>query len=135
MSASKMRAAAAAGDLESFKQGVPNPEIADEMFAAVRAGMGIKDKEAVPAEGVAEASYEGNIGIMELFKFFAKAEKEDPQLVAKVKQLIKQGEDKMVWGIVQDYTSTKLVGKEFEGSIAEAIIERACKSRMKKRRG
>jgi hypothetical protein len=139
MSASKMRAAAAAGDLESFKQGVPNPEIADEMFAAVRQGMGIKDKEAAEnmfsEEGVAEASYEGNIGIMELFKFFAKAEKEDPQLVAKVKQLIKQGEDKMVWGIVQDYTSTKLVGKEFEGSIAEAIIERACKSRMKKRRG
>ena len=45
MSASKMRAAAAAGDIESFKQGVPQQEIADEMFAAVRAGMGIKDEE------------------------------------------------------------------------------------------
>jgi hypothetical protein len=44
MSASKMRAAAAAGDLESFKQGVPNQEIADEMYAAVRQGMGIKDE-------------------------------------------------------------------------------------------
>lgn len=43
MSASKMRAAAAAGDLESFKQGVPQPELADEMFAAVRKGMGIKE--------------------------------------------------------------------------------------------
>jgi RNA polymerase sigma factor (sigma-70 family) len=48
MSASKMRAAAAAGDLESFKQGVPNPEVADEMFAAVRQGMGVRD--AVAAE-------------------------------------------------------------------------------------
>ena len=48
MSASKMRAAAAANDIESFKQGVPRPELADEMFAAVRAGMGIKDE--VPAE-------------------------------------------------------------------------------------
>lgn len=54
MSASKMRAAAAEGDLESFKQGVPQQEVADEMFAAVRQGMGIKDKDAVPAEGVAE---------------------------------------------------------------------------------
>ena len=43
MSASKMRAAAAEGDLESFKQGVPQQEVADEMFAAVRQGMGIKD--------------------------------------------------------------------------------------------
>jgi hypothetical protein len=43
MSASKMRAAAAAGDLESFKQGVPNQEVADEMYAAVRQGMGIRD--------------------------------------------------------------------------------------------
>jgi nicotinic acid mononucleotide adenylyltransferase len=43
MSASKMRAAAAAGDLESFKQGVPNQEVADEMYTAVRQGMGVKD--------------------------------------------------------------------------------------------
>lgn len=43
MSASKMRAAAAEGDLESFKQGVPNQEVADEMYAAVRQGMGIRD--------------------------------------------------------------------------------------------
>ena len=53
MSASKMRAAAAANDLESFKQGVPNQEVADEMFAAVRAGMGIKDE--VPAEDTDES--------------------------------------------------------------------------------
>jgi nicotinic acid mononucleotide adenylyltransferase len=52
MSASKMRAAAAEGDLESFKQGVPQQEVADEMYAAVRQGMGIKD--AVPVQGVAE---------------------------------------------------------------------------------
>ena len=52
MSASKMRAAAVAGDLESFKQGVPNQEVADEMFAAVRQGMGVKDE--VPAESIDE---------------------------------------------------------------------------------
>ena len=50
MSASKMRAAAAENDLESFKQGVPRQEVADEMFAAVRKGMGVMD--AVPAESI-----------------------------------------------------------------------------------
>jgi len=50
MSASKMRAAAAANDLDSFKQGVPNQEVADEMFAAVRQGMGVRDEEPVAAE-------------------------------------------------------------------------------------
>ena len=49
MSASKMRQAAVDNDLESFKQGVPQQEVADEMFAAVRQGMGIKDS--VAAEG------------------------------------------------------------------------------------
>jgi len=50
MSASKMRAAAAEGDLESFKQGVPKQEVADEMYAAVRQGMGIRDEEPMAAE-------------------------------------------------------------------------------------
>lgn len=72
-----------------------------------------------------EASYEGNIGIMELMQFFAKAGKDAPELVAKVKELVKQKRDKEVWKIVQDYTGTKLKGKQFEGSIAEAIIKEA----------
>ena len=50
MSASKMRQAAADNDLESFKQGVPQQQLADEMFAAVRQGMGVKDS--VAAEDV-----------------------------------------------------------------------------------
>ena len=48
MSASKMRAAAAAGDFESFAQGVPTPALAQKMYDAVRTGMGIKDE--VPAQ-------------------------------------------------------------------------------------
>ena len=70
MSASKMRQAAADNDLESFKQGVPEPKLADEMFAAVRQGMGItegksphkkgtkkykKHMAAMHAEGIQEA--------------------------------------------------------------------------------
>lgn len=41
MSASKMRVAAAAGDLEAFAKGVPNPKLAKTMFDAVRKGMGV----------------------------------------------------------------------------------------------
>ena len=55
MSASKMRQAAVDNDLESFKQGVPQQEVADEMFAAVRQGMGINDT--VPAESIEESEW------------------------------------------------------------------------------
>jgi hypothetical protein len=58
-----------------------------------------------------EASYGGNIGISELFKFYASA---DPTLINKVKQLISLGRDKDAWQIVQGFTGAKLVGKEFE---------------------
>ena len=50
MSASKMRAAAAAGDLETFAQGVPDKKLARTMYDAVRKGMGVKDT--VAAEDV-----------------------------------------------------------------------------------
>ena len=48
MSASKMRAAAAAGELETFAKGVPDAKLAKTMYNAVRKGMGVKDTE--PAE-------------------------------------------------------------------------------------
>jgi hypothetical protein len=47
MSASKMRAAAAAGELETFAQGVPDKKLAQTMYDAVRKGMGVKDVEPV----------------------------------------------------------------------------------------
>ena len=55
MSASKMRAAAAAGDLESFAQGVPTPALAQKMYDAVRKGMGVKDVEPVEETQLNEA--------------------------------------------------------------------------------
>jgi len=122
MSASKMRAAAAEGNLEAFAQGVPDKKLAQTMYDAVRKGMGVKD--AVPAEGTNEmAAYKGNIGIMELVKFYNDAKKNgDEDLIDKVKHLIDAGEDQKVWQIVQDYTGTKLVGKQFAyESIAEMI--------------
>ena len=50
MSASKMRSAAAQGNLDSFTQGVPKLSSAEEMYNAVRKGMGIKDE--VPANEI-----------------------------------------------------------------------------------
>ena len=47
MSASKMRVAAAAGELETFAQGVPDKKLAQTMYDAVRKGMGVKDVEPV----------------------------------------------------------------------------------------
>jgi len=52
MSASKMRAAAAAGDLESFAQGVPDKKLAKTMYDAVRNGMGVKDEQPVEESDV-----------------------------------------------------------------------------------
>ena len=60
MSASKLKKLAAEGKLEDwtdetgkkqpgFRSGVPKPEVADEMFAAVRQGMGVRDEEPVVA--------------------------------------------------------------------------------------
>ncbi len=42
MSASKMRAAAAEGNFEAFKQGTPNPNYAQQMYTSVRKSMGIE---------------------------------------------------------------------------------------------
>ena len=50
MSASKMRLAAAEGNLEAFSQGVPKPALAQNMYDAVRKGMGVKDE--VPANEI-----------------------------------------------------------------------------------
>ena len=58
-----------------------------------------------------EASYKGNIGIMELSRFFEKSKKNDPKLYEKVKKLISDGDSKEVWRIIQDYLNVKLVGK------------------------
>lgn len=41
MSASKMRGAAQEGDFDSFKQGVANPQMAQQMYDQVRKGMGV----------------------------------------------------------------------------------------------
>lgn len=123
MSASKMRAAAASGNLQAFTQGVPDKRLAQKMYDAVRAGMGVNDTADADVRVGEMAAYKGNVGIMELVQFYKKATaNNDTDLIKQVKSLIAAGEDKQVWKIVQEYTGTALVGKEFEyESISEMI--------------
>ena len=52
-----------------------------------------------------EASYPGNIGIMELVKFYNTAH---PDKIERVKQLIKNQKHAEAWDIVQDHLGVKL---------------------------
>ena len=61
-------------------------------------------------EGISEASYAGNIGIMELVKFNQKAAEAEEKML---RRLIDAGLNKQAWALVQKVTGVKLVGKEF----------------------
>jgi hypothetical protein len=63
-----------------------------------------------------EASYPGNIGIMELFKFFEKASPEEQEMF---KKLVSNGEKKLAWFLVQKITGVKLQGDEFNENWAD----------------
>jgi hypothetical protein len=65
--------------------------------------------------GVGEASYPGNIGAMETFKFHQVATDKEKALL---KLLIKKGNYKLAWYLIQKVTGVKLQGKEFELSEA-----------------
>ena len=57
-----------------------------------------------------EASYPGNIGMMELAKFFSTANEEQKTLF---KQLLEKGKKGLAWKLVQDIVGVKLQGSEF----------------------
>ena len=62
-----------------------------------------------------EASYPGNIGMMELAKFFSMADEEQKTMF---KQLLERGKKGLAWKLVQDIVGVKLQGAEFtEGKI------------------
>ncbi len=72
-------------------------------------------------EALMELGYEGNIGAMEMVKFFKMA---DPRQKEILNQLIKEKEFQRAWALIQGVTGDKLVGKEFsEGEIAEQLSE------------
>jgi putative chitinase len=61
--------------------------------------------------GVGEASYEGNVGMMEVSKFFKMATAAQKKLF---KELLEKGKRGLAWKLIQDVTDTRLQGREFE---------------------
>jgi predicted chitinase len=61
--------------------------------------------------GVGEASYPGNIGMMELAKFFSTA---DPTQKKLFQNLLEKGKKGLAWKLVQDTIGVKLQGQEFQ---------------------
>lgn len=57
-----------------------------------------------------EAAYPGNIGMMELAKFFQKAK---PEQISTFKELLAKKDVKKAWALVSAVTGIKLIGKEF----------------------
>jgi len=58
-------------------------------------------------ESIDEAAYKGNIGMMEMMKFFEVATKEEKE---KLKKLIADKNQSAAWKLIQDVTGMKLVG-------------------------
>jgi hypothetical protein len=72
-------------------------------------------------EQLSEASYAGNIGIMELIKFYNKA---TPDLISKVKGLIAKKKNKEAWEIIQQTTGVKL-HKSIHEDVKSNILPKA----------
>lgn len=68
------------------------------------------------ASPIEEASYPGNIGMMELFKFFQTATPAQKELF---KKLADSGEKKQAWQLVQKILGVKLQGAEFNENFAD----------------
>jgi hypothetical protein len=62
-------------------------------------------------ESIQEASYKGNIGAMEMMKFFEVATKEQKE---KLKKLIADKNQSAAWKMIQDVTGMKLMGEDDE---------------------
>jgi len=65
-----------------------------------------------------EASYPGNLGMMELAKFFQLADDKQKEIF---KQLLEKGKKGLAWKLVQDTVGVKLQGKEFEEDIVTEL--------------
>jgi hypothetical protein len=74
-----------------------------------------------------ELAYQGNIGAMETIKFQKIATDKEKQLL---KTLIKNGNNKLAWQLIQKVTKTKLQGKDFD---EEFEISESAESALKKK--
>lgn len=83
-------------------------------------------------EDVEEASYPGNIGAMEVAKFYMIA---DPEQKKQVQQLIANKEFQKAWRIIQAVTGVKLQGKEFAENFADGKVKGKSRPGRVKRAG
>ncbi len=63
------------------------------------------------AKEFVEASYKGNLGMMEMMKFFKVATPEEKELM---KRLLAQGDQDSAWKLLQQVTDTELVNELFK---------------------
>jgi hypothetical protein len=61
-------------------------------------------------DDMTETAYAGNLGFMEIAKFYQKATEDEKK---KLQELIKNKQEKQAWKMVQNKVGIKLVGKEF----------------------
>jgi FMN phosphatase YigB (HAD superfamily) len=66
--------------------------------------------------GVGEASYPGNVGMMEVAEFFKMANEAQKKLF---KELLEKGKRGLAWKLIQDVVGVKLQGKEFDENFAD----------------
>jgi hypothetical protein len=72
--------------------------------------LGDDEDEEEDDEDMNEAAYAGNLGFMEIAKFYQKATDEEKK---KLQELISNKQEKQAWKMVQNKVGIKLVGKEF----------------------
>jgi hypothetical protein len=112
MSASKLRKLAMAGDYETFSSGLPQ-KVSDKMkkqtYEKIRSVIR-EDLNLLPEE-LHEAVYSGNIGAMEMVKFFQKSTEQEKKAL---KDLIAKKKNGEAWEMVQKKLGVKLMGKEFQ---------------------
>lgn len=65
-------------------------------------------------EMMKELAYKGNLGAMEIFKFYDVA---SPKEIKTLDKLMKQKNWKAAWALIQKTTKVNLFGKEFEATI------------------
>jgi nicotinic acid mononucleotide adenylyltransferase len=112
MSASKLRKLALAGDYEAFASGLPknvNDKRKRQTYETIRDV--IKEELDLLPEELQEAVYSGNIGAMEMIKFFQKSTEQEKKTL---KDLIAKKKNKEAWDMVQKKLGVKLMGKEFQ---------------------
>jgi GNAT superfamily N-acetyltransferase len=103
----------------SKRMGVPTKASVSKLRKIARSSSGEKQRmahwlanmKAGRKGSLSESSYPGNVGMMELVKFFKVADHTEKQLL---RDLLQKGKNGPAWQLIQDVTGTKLQGQEYQ---------------------